>query len=172
MKTRSLLSISLAAFLSITPQVMAQSSTATVLCLNRSTQELKIRTSCLSNETLVSGKNLVTAVATAKPDTTVTAKYTLNLDTCYKTTAKKSGSTFDGRVSVGLLCKLKTDLLLNDQFTTTDSTNSKPVLERRRLSMSGNLPNGVEYGLIASGGNNKFYEVQVAAVCCPTVTSK
>ena len=110
-------------------------------------------------QTTTRGTTTIKATATPSPS--------INLGACYQTTAKKSGSTFDGRVAVGILCKQKTDLLLNDQFSTNDTTSAKPVLERRRLVLSGTIPNGVEYGLLATGGVNKFYEVQIAATCCP-----
>lgn len=143
------------------PQVLfAQSSGSSLtICLNKTTQALSAKTACSKTETVIAGKNLLTTTS-------------INYDTCYQTSAKKSGSTFDGRIAIGLLCKQKTDLLLNDQFLSNESTGAKPVLESKRLIMNGKTPNGVEYGMIASGGANKFYEVQVTAVCCPTIQIK
>ena len=136
------------------------------VCLNKTTQRLTARASCASTETVVTGKNLATATATPAASTSI------NFAACYQTSAKKSGSTFNGRIAVGVLCKQKTDLLLNDQFSSTDSTGAKPVLESKSLVITGKIPNGVDYGMIATGGANKFYEVQITATCCPIVTTK
>ncbi len=150
----------LALIIALPHALYAQSSgTSLSLCLNKSTQTLSIKATCSKTETVVSGKNILTSTS-------------INYDSCYQTSAKKSGSNFDGRVAVGILCKQKTDLLLNDQFSTTGSSGAKPVLESKHLVFNGKIPNGVEYSMLASGGVNKFYEVQITAVCCPTIQIK
>jgi len=159
---------------SICSQAFGQSSSL-VVCLNKTTQRITVKSSCARTETLVCAKNLSSTEAASKPTTAPTLGSTssassFNYADCYKTSARKSGSTFDGRIAVGLLCKQSSDLLLNDQFATSDSSGAKPVLESKRLVINAKVPSGVEYGFLASARVNKFYEVQVSAVCCPAVS--
>lgn len=142
-----------------------------VVCLNKTTQKITVKGSCSSGESVVSGKNLGSTVSTtAKPTATPApgASGSVNYAACYSTSAKKAASTFDGRVAVGVLCTKTTDILINDQFSTSDNTTAKPVVERKDLVLKGKTPNGVSYGFLATGGANKIYEVQVTALCCPT----
>ena len=144
-----------------------------VVCLNKATQKVAVRNLCITGEVTISGKNLVVNTATTVTPTPIPFSGTtpaINYAGCYVTSAKKSASAFDGRVAVGVLCSRTTDIMINDQFNTSETSGAKPVLEHKEVRLSGKLPNGVEYGMLALGGVNKFYEVQVSIVCCPFVS--
>ena len=167
MKKQMIFLVLIAAMVSL--PALAQSSTSFVICLNKSSQKLVVKQSCSARESLVSGKNLSSTTSTPaiKPTATPGPTGTIDFSNCYSTSAKKAGSPFDGRIAVGLLCKQGTDLLLNEQFVVNESSGAKSVLESKRLIIKGKFPNGVEAGFLATGGVNKYYEVQLAAVCCP-----
>lgn len=132
------------------------------LCLNKATKKVVAKSFCSKNETEINSANLL--LSSDKPST---VSGSINYASCYQTSARKSASSYDGRIGVGLLCRDKNDLLLNDQFDVSETSGAKPALERKRIILNNNIPNGVEYGMIATAGGNRFYEVRVAATCCP-----
>ncbi len=154
----------------------AQTSTSFVLCAAASTGRIRATTRCTSGETQLSTSNFAriigvgtptgtpTPTGTAVPGGNPAATESADLSTCYRTSGTSRGSPQDGLVSVAVQCNRTTQVMIASEFSSVDKTNAGPSLESSTIIYSGNVPNGIQMSV--RGATNKFFTLNVTAVCC------
>jgi hypothetical protein len=126
----------------------AQTSTATRLCVNGSSQVFA-RTTCLSNERAF---NL--------PTTT----NLLNLSTCRRISTSVNASI--GVATAAFQCDANSEFVLEHGHTLSNGFNIDALVQNEYITYAsnGNLPVGVTVKTI--GSSNKPYRLTLTATCC------
>jgi hypothetical protein len=158
------------------PSASLAQSTASVLCANTSTGNIRAVRRCSGSETQLTTRNFAAiigansgaATPTPGPQSTPTARpssaSSINLSTCYKTSGQNRGTPQNGELSVAVQCNRPTQVLLSFEFGSNDTSQAQPTLLNQTLLFNGSVPNGVQ--VTTKGGGNKFYTLTVSGVCC------